>query len=109
MTKCMIFSVSVFALAVVAIPVRAADDCETQIQKLDASKAEGAELLAEKNEAIGACARQYRRNATIQTLVKQCAKYVEQPVIKQQLVAECQIAAFNYANALQTLKTEYRK
>jgi hypothetical protein len=30
-------------------------------------------------------------------------------VLKQQPVAECQLAAFGYANALSTLKAEYRK
>ena len=29
--------------------------------------------------------------------------------IARQLVAECQLAAFNYANALYALKAEYRK
>jgi hypothetical protein len=41
--------------------------------------------------------------------VKECAKYEEQPVVKQQAVAECQLAAFNYANALRTLKAEFGK
>ena len=41
--------------------------------------------------------------------MKECARYEEQPVLKQQFVAECQLAAFNYANALYTLKAEYRK
>jgi hypothetical protein len=84
-------------------------DCEARIQKLEASQAEGAERLAEKNQVIGQCARQYRNDKTIQSLVKECAKYEEQPVLKQQLVAECQLAAFTYANALHTLKSEYRK
>jgi hypothetical protein len=30
-------------------------------------------------------------------------------VVQQQLVAECQLAAFNYANALRTLKAEYKR
>jgi len=30
-------------------------------------------------------------------------------VVKQQFVAECQLAAFKYANALRTLKMEYKK
>jgi len=29
--------------------------------------------------------------------------------VKQQLVADCQLAAFNYANALYALKAEYGK
>jgi hypothetical protein len=79
------------------------------MRKLDASDAEGEERLAEKNEVIGHCASQYKRDKTIERLVKECAKYEEQPVLKQQFVAECQLAAFNYANALRTLKAEYRK
>ena len=47
--------------------------------------------------------------ATIERLVEQCAKYEEQPVVKQQFVAECQLAAFGYANALRTLKAEHGK
>jgi len=85
------------------------EDCEARMRKLDASEAEGEERLAEKNEVIGHCASQYKRDATIPRLAKECAKYEEQPVIKQQFVAECQLAAFNYANALRTLKAEYRK
>jgi len=41
--------------------------------------------------------------------VKECAKFEEQPVVKQQFVAECQLAAFKYANALRALKMEYKK
>jgi hypothetical protein len=84
-------------------------DCETRIQKLDASNAEGEERLAEKNEVIGFCTSQYKHDKTVERLVKECAKYEEQPVVKQQSVAECQLAAFNYANALHTLRAEYRK
>ena len=87
----------------------APDDCETRMQKLDASQAEGAERLAQKNLVIDACAGQYKNDKTIGKLVKECAKYVEQPVVKQQFVAECQLAAFNYANILYALKAEYRK
>ncbi|MFZ3354600.1 MAG: hypothetical protein WA268_27445 [Xanthobacteraceae bacterium] len=82
-------------------------DCESRIQKLDASQAEGEERLAEKRSVIDTCAGQYKSDKTIQRLVKQCAKYEEQPVLKQQFVAECQLAAFNYANALYTLKAQY--
>jgi hypothetical protein len=85
------------------------DDCETRIRKLDASEAEGEERLAEKNAVIGSCARQYKNDKMIERLVQECAKYEEQPVVKQQFVAECQLAAFNYANALHTLKAEYGK
>jgi hypothetical protein len=41
--------------------------------------------------------------------VKACAKYEEQPVIKQQAVAECQLAAFNYAETLRSLKADFGK
>jgi hypothetical protein len=92
-----------------SLPNSIADDCEARMRKLDASQAEGEERLAEKNEVIGICVTQYKKAKTIGMLVKECAKYEEQAVVKQQFVAECQLAAFNYANALHTLKTEYRK
>ncbi len=79
------------------------------MQTLDASPAEGEERLTEKHLVIEYCASQYKNDKTIERLVKECAKYQEQPVVKQQFVAECQLAAFNYANALYTLKAEYRK
>ena len=85
------------------------DDCETWIQKLDASNAEGQQRLDEKNEAINFCANQYKHDKTIERLVEACARYEQQPVVTQQLVAECQLAAFEYANALGTLKAEYGK
>jgi hypothetical protein len=85
------------------------EDCETSIQKLDASQAEGEERLAEKNEVIDRCSTQYKHDKVIERLVNECAKYEEQAVVKQQAVAECQLAAFSYANALHSLKTEYRK
>jgi hypothetical protein len=90
-----------------AAPIEA--DCETRIQKLDASNAEGQERLDEKHVVIDFCADQYKHDKTIQRLVDECAKYEEQPVVKQQFVAECQLAAFGYANALRTLKAEYGK
>lgn len=105
-----VVSVSVFALAAAAAPaVAGKDDCETMMRKLDASSAEGQARLDEKNAVIGFCANQYRRDKNIQQLVNACAKYEEQPVVKQQFVAECQLAAFNYANALRTLKMEFGK
>ena len=88
---------------------KANDDCEARMQKLDASDAEGQERLDEKNQVIDFCARQYKRDKTIERLVQECTKYEEQPVVKQQFVAECQLAAFNYANALRTLKAEFGK
>jgi hypothetical protein len=129
MTRSILCCVSILALVAAAAPARAEeqakdkrvlrgaaslptstkDDCETKIGKLDASEAEGEERLAGKNGVIDHCARQYKRDKTIERLVKECAKYAEQPVVKQQLVAECQLAAFNYANALRTLKAEHRK
>jgi hypothetical protein len=90
-------------------PASIEDDCETRIQKLDASSAEGQERLDEKHVVIDFCANQYRHDKTIERLVEQCAKYEEQPVVKQQFVAECQLAAFGYANALRTLKAEHGK
>jgi hypothetical protein len=100
------------ALAAVAAPAFAGqnkDDCESRIGKLDASSAEGAERLAEKNLVIDYCARQYNNDKIIDRLVKECARYEEQPVIKQQFVAECMLAAYTYANALYALRAEYGK
>jgi hypothetical protein len=111
MTKFILCCVSILALVTTAAPARAAEraDCASRILKLEASEAEGAERLAEKNDAVDHCDSQYKRDKTIQRLVNECAKYLEQPVIKQLLVSECQIAAFKYANALKLLKAEYRK
>jgi hypothetical protein len=90
-------------------PTPIEDDCETRIEKLDASNAEGQQRLDEKNMVIDFCANQYKHDKTIEKLVAECAKYAEQPVVKQQFVAECQLAAFGYANALHTLKAEHGK
>ncbi len=84
-------------------------DCETRMRKLDTSQAEGEERLAEKNAVIDHCASQYKNDKMIAKLVRECARYEEQPVVKQQFVAECQLAAFNYANAWYTLKAGFRK
>jgi hypothetical protein len=110
MTKLVLACASILALVTAAAPALAAnDDCEARMQKLDASSAEGQERLDEKNRVIDFCASQYKYDKTIERLVQECAKYEEQPVVKQQSVAECQLAAFNYANALRTLKAEYGK
>ena len=90
-------------------PATSEDDCEARIQKLDASTAEGQERLDEKHASIAFCANQYKHDKTIERLVEECAKYEQQPIVKQQFVADCQLAAFGYANALRTLKAEYRK
>jgi len=84
-------------------------DCWSRIWKLDASNAEGNELLAEKDEVIGVCAGQYAHDGTIKRLVRECRKFEEQPIVKQQSLAECELAAFRYANALRTLKEQYKK
>ena len=89
--------------------IKHAPDCEAKMQELDSSSAEGQERLDLKNVVIEFCAAQYKHDKSIDNLVKRCAKYEEQPVVKQQSVAECQLAAFNYANALRTLKAEYGK
>ena len=111
MIKSAFVCASILALVVAVGPGFAGDrvDCETRIRKLDASNAEGQERLDEKNALIGFCANQYKHDKTIGRLVEACVKYEEQPVVKQQLVAECQLAAFGYANALHTLKAEYGK
>jgi hypothetical protein len=87
-------------------PGSSAENCETRISKLESSQAEGAERLAEKNEVIDHCAGQYKRDRTIERLVKECQKYQGQSVVKQQFVAECQLAAYGYANALYALRAE---
>ena len=111
MTKAVFTCALILALVAGAAPGFAGDkgDCETRIQKLDASNVEGQERLDEKTALISFCANQYKHDKTIGRLVEACAKYEEQPVVKQQLVAECQLAAFGYANALRTLKAEYGK
>ena len=98
------------APAIAPSPVRSTEStCEASIQKLDSSPAEGEERLTEKRAVIDICTAQYRNDKAIDRLVKECAKYEEQPVVKQQFVAECQLAAFGYANALSTLKAQYGK
>jgi hypothetical protein len=114
MTRAVSIFASLLALVAAATPglageQTAKEDCGSRIQKLDASNAEGEERLDEKNAVIAICTNQYKRDRTIGDLVKACAKYEEQPVIKQQAVAECQLAAFNYAEALRTLKADYGK
>ena len=128
MIRIVLLGASMFALVAATVPSAAAaqpakssqasskrsaetgdDDCERRMQKLDASDAEGEERLAAKYDVIAFCARQYAGDTTVKKLVMDCAKYAEQPVLKQQFLAECQLAAFAYANALRTLKMEYRK
>jgi hypothetical protein len=116
MTKSIVFMISLLALITTTLAVRAAeqtkgapDDCEAKIQKLEDSNAEGDERLALKNEIIDFCAKQYKGDKTIEKLVTECSKYEEQAEIKQQFVAECQLAAFGYANALKNLKEDYGK
>ena len=110
MIKSILYSVSVLALVIAASPaVKLKDDCETRMKKLDASPAEGAERLAEKNAVIDYCANQYKHDKAVDRLVRQCAKYEKQPIIKQQFVAECMLAAYNYAHTLYALKAEYGK
>jgi hypothetical protein len=128
MTRCLPSCVLLLALLARATPACAAElasdqpvlpgssaqsnptnDCEAAIEKLDASDAEGEERLRQKRAVIDLCSGQYRHDGTIEMLVNECAKYEEQPVIKQQFVAECQLAAFTYANALRALKEGYRQ
>jgi hypothetical protein len=130
MTKSILCCVSILALVAAAAPGRAGEpavehkqgspgaasqkksgkvDCEARIQDLNESQADGEERLTEKNAVIDTCASQYKTDKMIGRLVKECAKYEKQPVVQQQFVAECQLAAFNYANALSTVKAEYGK
>jgi hypothetical protein len=87
-------------------PAPAAEDCAARISKLESSQAEGAERLAEKNAVIDHCASQYKRDKSVERLVKECQKHEGQSVVRQQFVAECQLAAYGYANALSALKAE---
>jgi len=87
----------------------AGQDCDSRLQTLDDSKAEGEERLTEKYKVIDVCAGEYAHDRTIKQLVKECTKFAEQPVLKQQFLADCQLAAFKYANALRDLKAEYKK
>jgi hypothetical protein len=112
MAKALLCCLVLAAVAALAAPARAGqqkEDCEARIDKLDKSSAEGAERLAEKYLVVDYCASQYKNDKTVDRLVQECAKYVEQPVIKQQFVAECMLAAYKYANTLYFLKAEYGK
>ena len=126
MSRSLLWCVSVVALVAAAAAVRAGepigvdgpvlriakitkDDCATRIRKLEASDAEGDERLAEKRETIETCFAQYKNEKAIDRLVKECSKYEEQPIIKQHMVADCQLAAYRYANELRALKAQYRK
>jgi hypothetical protein len=94
----------------VSSPATSADnDCDARIQKLEDSQAEGEERLAEKYAVINYCAGQYKYDKAIKRLVQECAPYAEQPVLKQQFLADCQLAAFGYANALYSLRAEFGK
>ena len=121
MIKAVLCCISIFAFVTAVVPDRAgaqaarnkqvsrSSTCEARIQKLATSPAEGVERLTEKEQAIERCACEYKRDKTIVGLVNECKKYLEQPVVKQQAVAECELAAFNYANELRSLKAWYRK
>jgi hypothetical protein len=109
--KIMVCCASVIALITATMPVCAltSDDCEARIEKLDASDAEGEDRLFEKRAVIESCFSQFSHDKKIIGLVQECAKYEEQPVVKRQFAAECQLAAFRYGNVLRGLKTQYRK
>jgi hypothetical protein len=119
MAKTLVCCVLVAALVTEAAPVRAGEPssldksagngCDARIDKLDASDAEGEERLFEKRAVIDACFNQYKHDKTIVSLVQECAKYEEQPVIKRQFAADCQLAAFKYGNELHALRAQYRK
>jgi hypothetical protein len=108
MIKFVTVGVSVLALVAAVAPAFAVDDCETKMKKLETSDTEGQQRLDAKNEVIDFCLKQYKRDKAVQNLVDACAKYEGQSVVQQQFVAECQLAALNYANAMLTLKTEFR-
>jgi hypothetical protein len=81
-------------------------DCESEIDKVEVSDAEGQQRLEVMNTAINVCAAQFKRDKKIAGLVRECAKYEDQPTVQQQFVAACQVAAFKYANALYGLKAQ---
>lgn len=85
------------------------DDCAARIQKLEESGAEGAERLAAKWEVVAFCAKEFKGDKTVQRLVKECAKFLDQPVLRQLLVSECQLAAYGYGNAMRMLKEDARQ
>jgi hypothetical protein len=109
MTRQILFAASMLTLVALVSPAAAADDCEGLMEKLEASKAEGEDRLAEKNTAIEACANRFKRDKTVDALVKACAKYEEQAVVKMQAVADCQLAAYRYATEFHALKRDYGK
>jgi hypothetical protein len=112
MTKAFFCYLSLAAAVTSAAPVLAGqqkDDCDARISTLVKSSAEGAERLAEKYLVIDYCASQYKNDKMIDRLVRECTKYEEPPVIKQQFAAECILAVYSYASALYTLKAEYGK
>ncbi len=96
-------------LSKAASPMTAAGDCAARMQKLDQSQAEGEDRLREKYAVADFCASQYKNDKAVESLVKECDKYEEQPVVKQQYLADCMLAAYGYANALSALKAEYGK
>ncbi len=98
------FSLAYIALIVAAAPAFAGSvkvpDCESEIDKVTISDAEGQQKLDVMNTAINVCAAQFKRDKKITSLVRECAK----SEVEHQFVAQCQIAAFNYANALYGVK-----
>ncbi len=64
-------------------------DCESEIDKVEISDAEGQQRLDAMNTAINVCAAQYKRDKKIASLVRECAKYEDQPTVQQQFVAAC--------------------
>lgn len=87
-----------------SLPKSTDDNCESKINQSNVSEAEGEERLQEKNEALSFCASQYKGERKIDALVKDCRKYVSQSVVSQQAVADCQLAAYSYANAIAALR-----
>jgi hypothetical protein len=64
MAKGILCCVLLLALVTAATPAWSGernDNCEARMGKLDASQAEGADRLAEKNSVIDCCGKQYKR------------------------------------------------
>jgi hypothetical protein len=50
-------------------------DCESEIDEVEISDAEGQQRLDAMNTPINVCAAQYKRDKKIASLVRECAKY----------------------------------
>ncbi len=77
--------------------------CRSEIEKLNRSTAEGQQRLTEKNHVIKVCADQFENSQTYLPLIATCRKYEGQPLVLQQLVADCVLSVYGFANAVYDL------